>query len=54
MNFLKSLHMVQSYNKDIQSIMTEELDQFLNGAQSAEKTAEVIQNRVSTKVSESR
>ena len=52
--FLKTLNHVQRYNVPVNNIIKEEAAQYFAGQKSLDDTVRIIQNRVSTYVSERR
>lgn len=54
MNFIKSVNSKQSYDKELVKIITEEAEAYFSGQKSVDEVADIIQNRASTYISESR
>ena len=54
MNFIKSVNCKQSYDKELVKIITEEAEAYFSGQKSVDEVADIIQNRASTYISESR
>ncbi len=54
LNFVKSVKYMVSYDSDLEKIITEETSSFFSGQKSAAEVADIIQNRVSVYINESR
>ena len=54
MDLLKSIKRSSRYDREVYKIVTEEADAYFNGQKSAKEVADIIQNRVSNYVAESR
>lgn len=54
MNFIKSVNTVYEYDSDLLKIIDEEVQAYFSGQKSVEEVADIIQNRASTYINESR